>query len=213
MADSTSLLLLFSSKLGLSSQDVVVQKALKSIEKNIPLSHVLAEVLLYSYLRDKGYKFISIEETIGLIKCDVYIEGGELNMCIEVETLAVPIEYILEGLDYVIARHVKKVIQIAKSGIKIVSFAYPFGVIPLIPLEFLKNPKDRDIEKLLKLLNTARKFFPLDLNDVAYLRLCNIEEVYVYDLASLNVKPLSKEKVFDLVNLYTNIFLNRISIS
>lgn len=209
MIDSNqSLLLLFTSKLGLSPLDNVVQKALKSIEKGIPISHILAEVLLYSYLKNEGYQLVSVEETVGVMKCDIYAKQGNFNMCIEVETIAIPLEYILDGFEYIVAKHVKKVIQATKSSIDVLSFAYPFGVIPLIPLELLKNPEDRVKEELLRLFNITKKFFSLDIDDLNYLGVCRIGEVYVYDLTTLKVKTISKEKISYLIHLYMHLLDN-----
>lgn len=203
--DNLSLLLLFTSKLGLQPFDSVVQRALKLVEKNLPISHVLAEVLLYTYLRYKGYRFVSVEETVGDMKCDVYVELDGVSMCIEVETFSIPLEHILNGVEYVIAKHVKKAIQATKSGINVISFAYPFGVIPLIPLELLKKPEDRVKEELLKLFNLVKKFFTVDIDDIAYLETCVIGDAYIYDLASLKVELLTKEKINYLINMYTKV--------
>jgi len=202
----SSLLMLYISRLRLQLNDSVVQKALKSIEKNIPLSHILAEVLLYNYLKSKDYRFVSIEETVGYMKCDVYAEEDGNSVCIEVETLGIPSEYVLEGLEYLVARHVKKIVYAAKSGIHIVSFAYPFGAIPLIPIEFLKEPEDRDKENLVKLFNIVRKYYPLDLEDLSFLKQCTVGDVYIYDIASMKVVSLTKEKALNLVNFYLSFF-------
>ncbi|MEM2396767.1 MAG: hypothetical protein QW552_01395 [Ignisphaera sp.] len=192
--------------LGLSSADVVFHKALRSIDKGLSLTHVLAEVLLYSYLVGKGFEYASIEETIGFTKCDIYARQGISDICVEVETNVVPLEYILEGYDYIIARHVKKVIQTSKSNIRITSFAYPFGVIPLIPIELLKNPEERSREELEKLFNTARRFFNLDIEDFAYLKSIVLGDAYLYDVATLKVVPMHRNSLKRLISTYKDIF-------
>ncbi|MEM1525514.1 MAG: hypothetical protein QW775_03535 [Ignisphaera sp.] len=204
--EARTTLLLFINMLGLSSADVVFHKALRSIDKGLSLTHVLAEVLLYSYLVGKGFEYASIEETIGFTKCDIYARQGISDICVEVETNVVPLEYILEGYDYIIARHVKKVIQTSKSNIRITSFAYPFGVIPLIPIELLKNPEERSREELEKLFNTARRFFNLDIEDFAYLKSIVLGDAYLYDVATLKVVPMHRNSLKRLISTYKDIF-------
>lgn len=205
-SDARTTLLLFINRLGLTPTDVVFHKALRSIDKGLPLTHVLAEILLYSYLAGKGFEYVSIEETIGFTKCDIYARQGILDMCIEVETNVVPLEFILEGYDYIVARHVKKVIQTSKSNIRITSFAYPFGVIPLIPIELLKNPEERSREELEKLFNTARRFFNLDIEDFAYLKSAILGYTYLYDVATLKVLSLQRNSLQRLIYTYISIF-------
>lgn len=209
--DLRSILVIFANKLGLSIADTVVQKSLRLVEKGLPLNHILAELLLYSHLKTKGYDYISIEETIGSVQCDVYVKRGVEDICIEVETHTIPIEYILEGHNYIIARHIKKVIQISKEGIKFTSFAYPYGVIPLIPLELLKHPEYRSQEELERLASITRRFYALDFDYLVYLERCVLGDIYVYDITTLNVYRLSKESLVYLVSLYTKTIFSSVN--
>ncbi|MEM1644662.1 MAG: hypothetical protein QXL96_02120 [Ignisphaera sp.] len=204
--DIRTTLLLFLNKLRLSLAEVVVYKALRSLDKGLPLTHILAEILMYSYLIGKGFEYVSIEETVGLTKCDIYARQGALDVCIEVETAVVPLDFILEGQNYIVAKHIKKVIQISKSNISFASFAYPYGVIPLIPIELLKKPEERSREELEKLFNIARKFFNLDKEDLTYLRNVVLGDTYLYDITSLKVVPLQKSNLQHLISLYANMF-------
>lgn len=193
---------MFISKLKLSVLDPIIQKAIRALEKGTTLTHVLAEILLYTYFKDKGYYYVSIEETIGLTKCDVYIKHGSMDMCTEIETHILPTEHSLEGYNYIIARHVKKLIQIAKEEISLASFAYPFGLIPLIPLMFLKPPENRTHEEIERIIPVTKKFYNLDYDDIKYLEKCAINSIYIYDIASLSVRHLSKEHALQLISLY-----------
>lgn len=197
--------MIYVTRLRLSIIDPIVQKALKLIDKGISLNHILAEVLLYTYLKNEGFEYITIEETIGNAKCDVYAKNGLDSMCIEIETYVVPTEYVLEGYHYLIARHVKKLIQISKEGIKGVSFAYPLGVIPSIPLVLLKHPKDRSREELEQLASITKKFYSLDLDYMDQLENCVLSRIYVYDIAMQRVFHLSEDSVIKLISFYTNI--------
>lgn len=201
-ADSRSTLIMFTTRLGLDITDAIVQKALKLIAKGLSLTHVLSEVLLYVYLRSNGYDNISIEETVGITKCDVYARQGLNDMCIEIETNIIPTDYVLEGYKYIVAKHIKKLIQTSKDGISLTSFAYPFGVVPLIPLELLKNPGSRSKEAIEKLFNIAGEFFNLNIDDIPYLEKCIVGDLYVFDIASQKVLRIPKSSIQKLLVAY-----------
>lgn len=197
--------MLFASKLGIGLTEEVTIKALKLVDKGLTVTHILAEMLIYSYLKSRGYKNIYIEETVGNSKCDVLLIDDTYSKCIEIETNVVPIDYILESSNYIVARHVKKIIQMAKDGIATASFAYPLGVTPLIPLELLKKPGDRSRSEIDKLFNMAITFFNLDPEDRAYLERYALDDIYIYDIASLKVVQVKPQAVLHLLSMYDNL--------
>ncbi|MEM4909221.1 MAG: hypothetical protein QXI40_03635, partial [Ignisphaera sp.] len=196
------LLLMMSNRLGIESTDGVIYKAMKLIDKGVSVTHILAEVLIYSYVKNEGYNYISIEETIGSTKCDVYAESKSRRICIEIETHSIPVEYILDGYHYIIARHIKKILQIAKEESISLTFAYPYGVVPLIPLELLKKPEERSEEELERVVTIARKFYAIDYNSIMYLKNWTIKYVYIYDMALLRVIRLPIESLTKIVHMY-----------
>lgn len=200
---------MFTTKLGLDITEAVVQKALKLLMKGLSLTHILAEILLYVHLKLDDYEYISIEETVGAIKCDVYAKQGLNDVCIEIETNVVPMEYVLDGYRYIIAKHVKKLAQISKEGIKVASFAYPLGVIPFIPTELLKNPEARSKDTIGNLFNIARKFFNLGIDDITYLENCILGDIYIYDITTLKVFRIPKNSIQNLLAVYLEILDHR----
>lgn len=191
--------------LGLEPSDIAVQKVLRSMDKKIPLTHLMAELLLYSHLISNGFDYVSIEETIGAVRCDVYARMGLEDTCIEIETHIVPVEHILEGVTYIRSRHVKKVIQILKEGIKRPAFAYPVGTVPLVPLELLIEPGKRSKDDVEKLIGMAKNFYGIDTDEAKYIENFVLEVVYVYDIERLRVRQIDKDLLKDLVMLYSRI--------
>ena len=200
--DLYSMLMLFITKLKLDPSDPVVQKALKLVNKGVPASHVLAEAFLYAYLRSLGYKEVYIESTIGTAKCDIYVKTDLVDECIEIETQIIPVEHLLDGYRYIIARYVKKLIQVAKNGIQQLSFAYPLGVVPLIPPELMKQPSTRSHKKLEKLFLEAQRYYSLDFSEISYLAKSSIGKIYVYDFVLQKVFTLSSEHAANLLQEY-----------
>jgi len=200
--DLYTLLMTISSRLGIESTDGIIYRAMKLVEKGVTVTHILAEVLIHSHVKNEGYNYVSIEETVGTTKCDVYAENESERICIEIETHSIPAEYILEGYHYIIARHIKKILQIIKEGSILLTFAYPYGVVPLIPLELLKKPEERSEDELEKAIAIARKFYAIDYDVVTYLKNWIIKYVYIYDMALLRVVRLPIESITKLVHTY-----------
>lgn len=181
----------------------IIGKALAIYElKNIPASHVLAEVLVAHYIKSKGFTDVDIEHTVAGTKCDVYARARRIDICIEIEFPFVPPKHIIDSYEYLLAKHVKKIAQIARSGIMYASFAYPRGVIPLVPIDFLRPPASRIRKRLLELISITRKFFPIDEAEEEALWYANIYGILIFDLSSARIYELTTQTVEILITLY-----------
>lgn len=190
-------------RMGVEHLEDVVRKAIKLVnEKGIPINHILAELIIYYYLSNCGYNYISIEESVGIAKCDVYAQKGDFNICIEVDFYTVPSNFLLNRTKYILARHIRKVIQIVKSGIKAAVFAYPYGSVPLIPIELVKPIESRSRRKLLDLISSVREISPLDNGDIDYLMKAYVHSVLIFDIDRGKIYELFPQDVEKLMELY-----------
>lgn len=184
--------------------DDTIRKAVRlADEKGVPVNHILAELLIYHYLRGRGYSFVSIEESTGLAKCDVYAIKGGFDVCVEIDFYSVPHSFSLNRTRYILARHLRKMLQVAKSGVRAVVFAYPYGYIPLLPIELVKPVDSRSRERILDMINRVRELTLVENSDVDYLMRIHIHGVLIFDIDSGKVYELSPDRVEGLVNMYS----------
>jgi len=196
----------FITKINISLHDPTIIKIIRLMkDKNIPLNHVLAEILLYSYFRNRGYEYILIEETINNVKCDVYLRHRNYDICIEVEFYTIPIEYLGDWTEFIVARHIKKLYQIAKAGIKAAAFAYPYGIIPLIPIELIRPSHYRSKKRIQELLAIARKYYSIEEDADELLRMQHIHAVYIFDFSMGKVYEVLLQTIESLIALYQSL--------
>jgi hypothetical protein len=188
----------------------IVRRAIKLIsEKGVSINHVLAELLIYHYLLRQGYSYVSIEESVGMARCDVYAIKEEFNICIEIDFYSVPQDFVLNRTKYILARHIRKLIQIVKSNIRAAIFAYPYGSIPLVPLELIKPIDSRSKKKIVELVSSIRETLPLDNSDVDYLMRVEIHSIYIFDIDTGKVYELTPSEAEYLITLYENHVLRK----
>jgi len=188
----------------------IVRRAIKLIsEKGVSINHVLAELLIYHYLLGQGYSYVSIEESVGMARCDVYAIKEEFNICIEIDFYSVPQDFVLNRTKYILARHIRKLIQIVKSNIRAAIFAYPYGSIPLVPLELIKPIDSRSKKKIVELVSSIREMLPLDNSDVDYLMRVEIHSIYIFDIDTGKVYELTPSEAEYLITLYENHVLRK----
>uniref|UniRef100_A0A7C5UT11 Uncharacterized protein n=1 Tax=Ignisphaera aggregans TaxID=334771 RepID=A0A7C5UT11_9CREN len=197
-------------RLGVEELSNIVRRAIKLIsEKGVSINHVLAELLIYYYLLRQGYSYVSIEESVGIVRCDVYAVKEEFNICIEIEFYSVPQDFVLNRTKYILARHIRKLIQIAKSNIKAAVFAYPYGSIPLVPLEIMKPIDNRSKKKIVELVSSIREMLPLDNSDIDYLMKVEIHSIYIFDIDTGKIYELTPSEAEYLITLYENRVLRK----
>jgi len=190
-------------KAGYRRIDGIVGKAVALYRmKNVPLNHILAEVLLAHYLASQGYDAVDIEHTVGSAKCDVYAYQKRVAHCIEIEFGFVPPKHILNSYEYALARHIKKAVQLRKNGVTLISFAYPRNYVPPIPLELLRPPSLRSVDRLHRLIALVRKYAPLDEEEEKVLAQLQIHSVFIFDFTTARVVRLIPQTVEMLITLY-----------
>ncbi|MCS7111617.1 MAG: hypothetical protein N3D82_00040 [Ignisphaera sp.] len=185
--------------------DDIIRRAIRLVdEKGIPINHILAELLIYYYLRDRGYSYVSIEESVGVAQCDVYARREEFDVCVEIDFYSVPLDFLLSRTRYILARHVRKALQVVKSGIKAAIFAYPYGYIPLVPIELVRSIDSRSKKRIFDLATRIREIAPLENDDIDHLMKVYIHSVLIFDIDSGKVYELSPQEVEGLAELYGN---------
>ena len=192
------------SKLGCPRDGYLVSRALALYSrKNIPLNHILAEMLIAHYLKfERGFERVDIERCINKHSCDVYAEGGSLRVCVEIEFNFVPPQYASEASEYLIARHIKKALALASCPEILLSFAYPRFSVPSIPIDLLRPPSARNVDRLRELIYVARKYFPIDVDSVEALRRVCIHSIMIFDVAKSRVYELTPQTAEVLITLY-----------
>jgi len=191
---------------GLARDDRIVSRAVALYQrKNIPLNHILAETLIAHYLRSKGFREVDIEKGIGKCSCDVYGVCGRLSLCVEVEFNFVPPKHVVSWDEYIVARHIKKVLSVVSSGVSTISFAYPKYVVPPIPLELLRPPSARSSTMLSHYISIARKYFSIDVEKpVEILRQASVFSIMIFDVSTGCIKELSPQSAEVLITLYNS---------
>ncbi len=191
-------------KLGCPRDDALVSKAVALYyRKRIPINHLLAETLIAHYLRFfKGFDRVDIERNAAKQRCDVYAECGSLRLCVEIEFNFVPPQHSTSASDYLVARHVKKLLSIASQKDLFAAFAYPRFVVPSIPIEFLRPPSSRSIDRIRKLVYVTRRYFPIDMEDIELLKNVCVYSVYIFDLGRGKVYELTPQTTEVLITLY-----------
>ena len=196
--DKVSNIMLYAARIGLKPETTpFVSKVIKAVKsKGVPVSHALAEILLCKYLSERGYS-CDVEYTIGALKCDVYARKGSVDECIEVFFYLLPVNEIGNWSKYIISAHIKKFVNAIRSQVKILSFAYPVGLVPLIPLQLL-GPITK--ERLVRVLASYGLEDVEEFKDVIEVPL--IQYVYLFDLSKASVARISCENVRSLIMFY-----------
>lgn len=206
--DEASLVLRFCAELGVSQQ--VTLRVLRAVEaKGVRVSHALAELLLYKHLVERhSFDVVEVEYTKGRVKCDVYASMGSVDMCVEVESYVPPLEHLLAYDKYILAKHLRKLLLMGASGVRLASFAYPYSV---VPTALAKLAGLRGVEAVRRL---AR-----DLEGALGLRLgASAEEVgaipklymvYIFDIGARRVHELTVDQALALVKTYEALVLLR----
>ena len=191
---------------GFPRNDRIVSRAVALYQrKNIPLNHILAEILIAHYLQSKGFREIDIEKGVGKCSCDVYGVCGRLSLCVEIEFNFVPPKHVTSWDEYIVARHIKKILTVTASGINNISFAYPKYVVPPVPLEFLRPSTARSSAMLSHYVSIVRKYFSLDIeNPIEVLRRASVFSIMIFDVSSGTIKELSPQSAEVLITLYNS---------
>ncbi len=192
------------SRLGCPKDGYIVSRAIALHQrKGIPLNHVLAEALIAHYLKfERGFERVDIEKSINKHSCDVYAESGALRICVEIEFNFVPPQYASEASEYLVARHVKKVLSLASCPNLMLSFAYPRYCVPSVPIELLRPPSSRNLDRLRELIYVARKYFPKEMESIELLRNACVHSIMIFDIAKSKVYELTPQTAEVLITLY-----------
>jgi hypothetical protein len=196
--DKLSNIMLYASRIGLKPETTpFVSKVVKAVKsKGVSVSHALAEILLCKYLSERGYS-CDVEHTIGTLKCDIYARKGSVDECIEIFFYLLPVNEIENWTKYIVSAHIKKFVNAIRSHVKVLSFAYPVGLVPLIPLQLL-GPITK--EGLVRILASYGLEDVKEFKDVVETPL--IQYVYLFDLSKARVVRVSCEKVRSLIMFY-----------
>jgi hypothetical protein len=198
--DRTSIVLRYATKIGFSPDSSTILRTLKLIrDKGIAISHAIAELLLCKYLMEKGYT-CEIEYTINNTKCDVYAEKSSIDECIEIFYYAVPLNSIDDWTNYIILTHLRKIVQMLKSSAHFITFAYPTGLVPLIPPALLSITSKEQLAKIMVKYGLHRFEDLKEFRDTPI-----IHHVYIFDLSKAKVRKITCEEIKMLVLLYSSI--------
>jgi len=179
-----------------------VAKAIRMLkDKGVSLAHLMAELLLCKYLSEKNFS-CDIEFTIGDMKCDVYAKIDNVDTCIEIIYYTLPLETIDKWSNILVSIHLKKLIKMSKNKIMFAAFAYPLGLIPLIPPKLLDNyTKEVIVQLSLK--------YMLDEDVIAEARELNfvtsISKIYIFDLYAAKVEEVLPSTIKNLLLFYESI--------
>lgn len=201
VSDSLSTLLHYASKLGLLPETTYVAKAIRMLrDKGVSLTHLLAEVLLCKYLVENGFS-CDIESTVGDMKCDVYAKKDSADICIEIMYYALPLDSIGEWSKSIISSHIRKIIKISRNRIAFAAFAYPVGLVPMIPPEMIDAPTKDVVNRILTkygLYDEMSNAKDLDFISPIY-------KIYLFDLHTTEVYELLPTTTKNLLLFYESI--------
>ncbi|MEM0048061.1 MAG: hypothetical protein QW464_04225 [Ignisphaera sp.] len=201
VSDSLSILLRYASKLGIPPESAYVAKAMRMLrDKGVSLTHLLAEILLCKYLVEKGFS-CDIESTVGDMKCDVYAKKDSVDICIEIMYYTLPLDSIGEWSKSIISSHIRKIIKISRNRIAFAAFAYPIGLVPMIPSEVIDSPTKDAVNRILTkygLYDEVPNVKDLDFISPIY-------KIYLFDLHTREVYELLPTATKNLLLFYESI--------
>ncbi len=199
-------------RMGLSSElSSVVSKLTYLYSRGlVKINHSAMEVVVAGYFVKSGYDFVDVEHELhGDLVCDVYGVKGFSSVVVEVETGFTPPSNALDPNSYLIARVSSKIARYSYYAEKMILAVPPYYT-PLIPSELLKPPRDRCIDKIVKLKMLLDKYYrnpPVSIKELLNARLHGI---MIIDVDSCRVEVIDPQSYYNsiscIVRRYSNFY-------
>ncbi|MDT7887471.1 MAG: hypothetical protein RQ885_00670 [Desulfurococcales archaeon] len=165
-----------------NTRDLLLRLAWKLYDlnrkKSISINHSIMEILVASYLLERGYSEVDVEASVGELVADVVASRGGLRILVEIETGFTPADHSADPIEYLRARIASKIARYSPRS-DIFALAFPIYYIPPIPYTLLKPPSKRSVEELVRLVDMINQYYknpPIDIEDLTKAK---IDELYI----------------------------------
>jgi hypothetical protein len=195
------------------TRDLLLRLAWKLYDLNrkrsISINHSVMEILVASHLIKSGYDDVDVEAPVGDLVADVvaYKEGRRL--IVEIETGFTPADHSTDPIEYLRARISSKIARYSSKG-DMFALAFPIYYIPPIPDALLKPPFKRQVDELIRLIESINQYYknpPIDIKDLMNAR---VDELYILYIDKGRVIEISPDDMLSLrTHLYSELDLYR----
>ncbi|MEM4969968.1 MAG: hypothetical protein QXE01_01805 [Sulfolobales archaeon] len=188
------------------ARDLLLRLAWKLYDLNrkrsISINHSIMEILVASYLAKNGYEDIDVEAPVGDLVADVVAIREGKKLVVEIETGFTPADHSIDPIEYLKARIASKIARYSSKG-DVFALAFPIYYIPPIPVSLLKPPSMRQVDELIKLMETINQYYknpPIDIKD---LMKAKVDELYILYIDKGKVIKISPG---DMLSLRTYLY-------
>ena len=195
------------------TRDLLLRLAWKLYDLNrkrsISINHSVMEILVASHLIKSGYDDVDVEAPIGDLVADVvaYKEGRRL--IVEIETGFTPADHSTDPIEYLRARISCKIARYSSKG-DMFALAFPIYYIPPIPDALLKPPFKRQVDELIRLIESINQYYKNPPIDIEYLMNARVDELYILYIDRGRVIKISPDDMLSLrTHLYSELDLYR----
>jgi hypothetical protein len=195
------------------TRDLLLRLAWKLYDLNrkrsISINHSVMEILVASHLIKSGYDDVDVEAPIGDLVADVvaYKEGRRL--IVEIETGFTPADHSTDPIEYLRARISCKIARYSSKG-DMFALAFPIYYIPPIPDALLKPPFKRQVDELIRLIESINQYYKNPPIDIKYLMNARVDELYILYIDRGRVIKISPDDMLSLrTHLYSELDLYR----
>jgi hypothetical protein len=195
------------------TRDLLLRLAWKLYDLNrkrsISINHSVMEILVASHLIKSGYDDVDVEAPVGDLVADVvaYKEGRRL--IVEIETGFTPADHSTDPIEYLRARISCKIARYSSKG-DMFALAFPIYYIPPIPDALLKPPFKRQVDELIRLIESINQYYKNPPIDIEYLMNARVDELYILYIDRGRVIKISPDDMLSLrTHLYSELDLYR----
>lgn len=147
------------------------------------------EILVASHLLREGFEDVDVESSVNGVVADVIAYKNGERTIVEIETGFTPAEHSIDPIDYLKARIASKIARYSIYSDHFI-LAYPVYYMPPIPPTLLKDPLERDVDELIRLMELINSYYtnpPIEITDLARARvdgiyILNIDRHKIYSL-------------------------------
>jgi len=221
------------------TRDLLLRLAWKLYDLNrkrsISINHSVMEILVASHLIKSGYDDVDVEAPVGDLVADVvaYKEGRRLiveietgftpadhstdpigylrarRLIVEIETGFTPADHSTDPIEYLRARISCKIARYSSKG-DMFALAFPIYYIPPIPDALLKPPFKRQVDELIRLIESINQYYKNPPIDIEYLMNARVDELYILYIDRGRVIKISPDDMLSLrTHLYSELDLYR----
>ncbi len=183
----------------LKRMNFVKQRLIDLYKRNlVKINHSVMEMVCAKHLIKHGYDVDVERQLSDTLVCDVYAMKGDGSFIVEIETGFTPPEHALDPSAYYVARIASKLARYSQYANKFALAAPPASLLP-IPRIFMKPPRKRNADEILKVKELCDRYYRSPPISPAEIQNARLHSVYIINVDEAYVDEFDPESYLEFI--------------